>query len=536
MTGDLIDSNALTGVKIYLITKGLSIKMGVPGLYWYITQNYNIYKTPAVLSKCILYIDGNAFLYPIVAYLETKKVGVEDVVAAYEQFVLGLFYEIRPKTIFLSFDGPPPEAKLYQQRQRRFRGVLESGAAGAGAGATGAGAGAGGFDKNSLSPGTSFLSAVDKGIEERIAKSARSLFTYYHSSTHTPGEGEHKIMEFIKQDRDHHNHCLLGCDGDLLMLGMTTEKQVFLLRPNDQNQTTDWLFEKKHFTSIFVVLDLTQLRNEIVSTIPVWDFIFLCFLLGNDFVPRLRCISSLRNGIDFFLNVYKTTQNPPIIIDTKIQPVALRTFLLAIKTSEQRLLKEQLIEQQAAVKLDQKFIDPNLLDVQDWKEFKRRYYEYFGTLRTNDICKEYLSILTWCFYYYVYGTVSWRGVYTRHYAPLIEDLCTFLLSNPLPVFSSTQGPIRPFTQLVSILPEVSLKRYLADDIIEAIMPILRDKNLFPKEVEIDFRGKRKEFEGIVKINTIDLNAIELLIAQSKSFKYSPLNQFQRTKLYKKLEG
>lgn len=494
--------------------------MGVPGLYWYIKQNYNkVFKSLKILSlseKTKLYIDGNAFLYPIVNHLSKEgKVIIEEVIKAYVELILGLFHKVKPISIFLAFDGPPPEAKLYQQRQRRFRCIMN--------------ANANEFDKNCLSPGTFFLSAVDKGIEAHVAK--LNLFTYYHSSTNTPGEGEHKIMEFIKKEKDNFNHYIIGCDGDLIMLGMTTKNQVFLLRPNIQEQINEWLFKKKSFESIFVLLDLTQLRSEINLSLPVWDFIFLCFFLGNDFVPRLRCIHSLKNGIDFFLDVYKTTKNPQIIIKKEIQCSAFKSFLNSINKSEQKLLEDQLDVQQFD-EVDKKFFDANLLNINEWNIYKTEYYKDFK-VDIKSVCKEYLSILMWCFYYYVYGAISWRGVYTLHYAPLIEDLCEYLQhTDELSNKPSRREPIRPFTQLISILPQRNLEQYLPRDIMVAIEPLFNEIH-FPK-IEIDFRGKRKDFEGIVKIGLINIDIIELLICQCKSFKYSPENQFKKTKLYPKI--
>jgi len=91
-----------------------------------------------------------------------------------------------------------------------------------------------------ITPGTTFLCSVADRIRDYIKRKMATdrlwkNIAVVFSDASCPGEGEHKIMEFIRQQRASETydpnqiHCIYGADADLIMLGLATHEPRFYI-------------------------------------------------------------------------------------------------------------------------------------------------------------------------------------------------------------------------------------------------------------------------------------------------------------------
>jgi 5'-3' exoribonuclease 1 len=136
------------------------------------------------------------------------------------------------------------------------------------------------------------------------------------SGPEVPGEGEHKIMQHIRDMRNqagyrpNTRHCMYGQDADLIMLGLVSHEPHFtLLREiidfsGSFQKNENALKEVKKFTkqSDFQLLHLSILREYLELEFVykhdpktydleriIDDFVFMTFLVGNGMCMNDEC-------------------------------------------------------------------------------------------------------------------------------------------------------------------------------------------------------------------------------------------------------
>lgn len=131
------------------------------------------------------------------------------------------------------------------------------------------------------------------------------------SGHEVPGEGEHKIMEYIRNAKAQPNynpnmrHCLYGLDADLIMLGLLSHDPHFCLLREEvtfgrASKTKPKELEHQNFFLLhlcivreYLEMEFEELAREGALGFAfdlervIDDFILMAFFVGNDFLPNL---------------------------------------------------------------------------------------------------------------------------------------------------------------------------------------------------------------------------------------------------------
>lgn len=391
------------------------------------------------------------------------------------------------KRLVLAIDGVAPLGKQNQQRQRRYRSVMENPTSE-------------GFDPNCITPGTKFMHDLSIYIDMHIRKNVNAGtwdFQVIFSNEKCPGEGEHKLINYIRRyGKDDESFCINALDADLFMLSLGTNKSKFyLLRENLYDPQYDYMFVNIGDVSV----DLKKLlswegceQDRLVN-----DFILSCFLCGNDFLPNMPSISIMENGLDMIIEYYKKNAKH-IVNDDAINFEALKGFLTLISNSESDMMMQK-------IKHRNDYIEDTLLKPENFvmSEYQKAYNERYFNCDIQSVSHEYLHGCQWVLTYYLKGVTNWEWMYRQNYSPFASDLI-----NHIDTFKyedkNTTGPLLPIQQLLCVLPPKSFN----------FIPKPLDKfyvkypELYPEKFNINYEGKKKKWEGVVELPCMDVSIIK----------------------------
>ena len=260
----------------------------------------------------------------------------EEMFLAIFNYIEHLFGKIKPKKLFfMAIDGVAPRAKMNQQRARRFRTALDVEKAREKAVKEGAELPKEEpFDSNCITPGTEFMAKLSLQLKYFINKKVSEDREWQQpeivlSGHEVPGEGEHKIMEYIRNARaqpDYNpnvRHCLYGLDADLIMLGLLSHDPHFCLLREEvtfgrQNKQKSKELEHQNFYLMhlcivreYLELEFQELKKD--GAMPfafdmervIDDFILMAFFVGNDFLPNLPHLHINEGALATMFRIYK---------------------------------------------------------------------------------------------------------------------------------------------------------------------------------------------------------------------------------------
>jgi 5'-3' exonuclease len=456
---------------------------------------------------------------------------------------------IKPDSnIFISFDGVAPIAKLDQQRQRRYksyyqnkisRSIMNS----ANIVKTDP------WNTTAITPGTLFMKILNDKVRARYNSPEKyNVKNLILSPSDKFGEGESKIFEFIRSYPEYHsksNTIIYGLDADLIMLSINhlpISKNIYLFREtpefiksiNAELDPNECYFIDIPELANIITIDMNN--GEELSTEQqqnrIYDYIFMCFFLGNDFMPHFPAINIRTGGVDKMLCAYKSTigstnenlTNGKIIYWKNVRKLVAylanleeEYFCAEAKLRDRREkfvnMEDKTPEEKHKLfdalptydRQMEKYINPFK---QGWK---KRYYKSLFNMdveeeRKKQICMNYLQGLEWTMKYYTNGCPDWRWHYKYHYPPLLSDLIHYI-----PYFETDlieQKPPLPVSELVQlsyVLPKDSLNM-LPDNIYNALL--MQHGDWYTNECEFVWAYCKYFWESHAELPHIDIDELE----------------------------
>jgi 5'-3' exonuclease len=465
--------------------------MGIPSYFAHLVRRHrNIIKTYKPGFTDNLYLDCNSVIYDVVHQGTNDK--TDKIIAAVCAKIAYYIKFIQPKQrVLIAFDGVAPVAKMEQQRARRYVAQIQSQTQEHGAQQST-------FNTAAITPGTEFMAELARGVKAYFQKplEKNSALQIMVSVADEVGEGEHKIYEYIRANPEYHKQtCTIvyGLDADLIMLTLNhlhISDHIYLFRetPEFIKSLDRTLNPHEHYLldipELFAVLtqDLSfSLTNETKKITKCFDYIFMCFMLGNDFLPHFPALNIRTNGIDKLQNAYKhvfaTSAEPELLInaDQQILWKNVRIFINHLSTLELQYIQEEDVQRERLSRRTYKDDAEEQLNLPLWSRdtelfinphkprWEERYYlALFGVQITDalrrEICVNYLEGLEWNLKYYSKSCVDWRWQYKYNYPPLLKDLVRFIPVDPKAFFFPVKppNPVSALTQLSYVLPQVNL--------------------------------------------------------------------------------
>jgi 5'-3' exonuclease len=424
----------------------------------------------------------------------TNKPSVKDLYACVKSEVNAIVSVANPKkTVFLAIDGVAPMSKQNQQRQRRFRAAKER-----------EGKEDGTFDSTCITAGTTFMWELSQYLFEDKWLRSKNPVRIIISDDSKPGEGEHKLMDWIRHNDDTESdvYCVAGMDADLILLCCVLPKtHVYIMREDDRTGTKRYDY-----------IDINRVRQDLpvrADDLLIWS----CFI-GNDFLPPIPSLeikeSAPETGaMDFFFENYKR----PLVKRESgfLNPNEIIRLLKLVRDREQAIMEARhRDESRAEGDYNKRF--PNPLwegDIVKYRmDFRKqkieKYYRKPDSFCGYDVVHDFMKTVQWVYLYYTKGiaaTQAWNWFFPYQYTLHADVFVEYMEDQPFISYGFEKTkPSHPDEQLLRVIPPVS--KYLIPSYLHEHVDRLAEKYTLFK---VDKSGKRQEWEATTIVDFVELD-------------------------------
>ncbi len=532
--------------------------MGIPFYFREIATKNTDTIINAIKQCNRLFLDFNSIIHCCsAACLSKDEADIFNEIYKYTQYVINLVKPI--DLVYIAVDGVAPRAKIQQQRRRRYlssyrtelinnykkdNNIPISD-----------------WDSNCITPGTEFMKRLDKYLRDVFSNNKNVII----SSHEEYGEGEHKIIQYIKNSTNDGYDVIYGLDADLIMLSLSCKKQnIYLMR-----ESSDFVSVKnQHQTSkmmTYKYLNIDRLRQHVSEYLYndtkinyMYDYIFICFMLGNDFIPNLSFLKIKNGAIELLCDIYKKVYeklNENLIIineDSNGKETFSVNYMFLLKIFENLSFCEdkgmkEVIEQYNNTfgcvmtnnpKTVEKFIQelektpltvgytPKIGVINPSKDSKWRlsyYYYLFGSISPNIMkcCSiQYIEGLLWTANYYFNMQVDMNWCYIYDYSPCISELYKYLCPISQTEFNNIQNKLKTSKpkidstlQMLMVLPPQS-QNCVPKKLQQLYNSVeLGCTHYFPIKFELTSFLKHQMWECIPKLPVVDCDRLQKAIIQ-----------------------
>ena len=244
------------------------------------------------------------------------------------------------------------------------------------------------------------------------------------------------------------------------------------------------------------------------------DFVFMCMLVGNDFLPGLPSLDVADGALNLMLRTYTELlpSNGYLTDKAALDMRAFERYIGALARMEPIVFEKK--RARAAGRggrggrgRGRGGASPAAgVSSGDPLEYKKEYYLTKMGLHPKDReskrqkVQSYLEGLCWCLAYYHDGCASWDWYYPDFYAPLASDLVGL---ESYTIELKLGEPFPPLAQLLSVLPPQSSELVPPPYRQLMLSPTSPIFDAYPANFALDLNGKRAEWEAVAMLPFID---------------------------------